>query len=133
MHLKGLFVSCAALAAACSLPSGIALAKEITIVNLTGHKIVAVYARNKHMPDNLMNNRFDGNPISNGGSRTFTFHTYGACDDFNIEVDSPGNIMTKQWDVDFCGSHEWTWTVGSDIYGNAGNGQTSSSLVSNDD
>ena len=94
-----------------------AIAGELTIYNNSSYPFVRVYARNNAYNE-LWASSIENNPIYPGGSRTFYFNTRGECNDWNIEVDVPPNIMTKVWNASVCGGA--VWSIANDIIGNAG-------------
>jgi len=97
--------------------AGSAIAGELTVVNDSSYPFIRFYARNNTFNE-LWSGPMESNPIYPGESRTFNFNTRGSCNDWNIEVDSAPNIMTKFWGVSVCGGA--VWTVRDDIIGNAG-------------
>lgn len=94
-----------------------AIAGELMVVNDSSYPFIRFYARNNAFNE-LWTGPMENNPIYPGESRTFYFNTRGSCSDWNIEVDTAPNIMTKFWNVSVCGGV--VWTVRDDIIGNAG-------------
>lgn len=107
--------------AAATLPLGglatSAKAGALKVVNRTNAPILHFYARNNDL-DELWQAHFEDDPIYPGESRLFMFHTRGLCDDWNIEVDTPGNEMTKTWHQSVCGGG-MQWVVHEEFRGNA--------------
>jgi len=94
-----------------------AIAGELTVVNGSSYPFIRFYARNNTYNE-LWSGPMENNPIYPGESRTFYFPTRGSCGNWNIEVDTAPNFMTKFWNVSVCGGA--VWTVRDDIIGNAG-------------
>lgn len=94
-----------------------AQAGQLLVTNHTRAPLLHFYARNNAF-DELWQAHFAGNPIYPGESRTFIFRTRGECDDWNIEVDTPGNEMTKTWHQSVCGGG-MEWVVHERFRGNA--------------
>jgi hypothetical protein len=98
-------------------PMTSANAGQLLVINHTRAPLIRFYARNNTF-DELWHRDFEDNPIDPGESRIFTFKTRGECDDWNIEVDSPPNEMTKTWHQSVCGGN-MEWVVNERFRGNA--------------